>query len=56
MPVVVSQNEIQVAFGKVVGNVYYYNNVKMNGNHEKILKGKVKSKLFILSLWKLLTI
>jgi len=39
----VSQNEIQVAFGEVVGNAYYHDDVKMNGDREKILKGKVKS-------------
>ena len=39
----VSQNEIQVAFGEVVGNAYYHDDLKMNGDREKILKGKVKS-------------
>ncbi|CAB4494190.1 unnamed protein product [Rhizophagus irregularis] len=33
-----SQNEIQVAFGEVVGNAYYHDDVKMNGDREKILK------------------
>ena len=41
-------------FGEVVGNAYYHDNLKMN--REKILKGKVKSKLFIVSSWKPLTI
>jgi hypothetical protein len=44
----VSQTEIQVAFGEVVGNAYYHD-VKMNGAREKILKGKVKTKLFVVS-------
>ncbi|CAG8501226.1 19526_t:CDS:10 [Rhizophagus irregularis] len=34
----VSQSEIQVAFGEVVGNAYYHDDVKMNGDREKILK------------------
>jgi len=33
-----SQNEIQVAFGEVVGNAYYYDDVKMNSDREKIFK------------------
>ena len=45
----VSQSEIQVVFGEVVGNAYYHDDVKMNVDREKILKGKVKSKLFIMS-------
>ncbi|RGB26583.1 hypothetical protein C1646_674669 [Rhizophagus diaphanus] len=34
----VNQSEIQVAFGEVVGNAYYHDDVKMNGDREKILK------------------
>ena len=38
----VNHTEIQVAFGEVVGNAYYHDDVKMKGDLEKILKGKVK--------------
>ncbi|CAG8806339.1 5240_t:CDS:1, partial [Dentiscutata erythropus] len=34
----ISQNEIQVAFGEVVKNIYYYNDIKMNSDCKKILK------------------
>ena len=43
----VSQSEIQVAFGEVVGNAYYNDDVKMNGDREKILKGKMKSSFLL---------
>lgn len=38
----VNHTEIQVAFGEVVGNAYYHDDVKMRGDRAKILKGKVK--------------
>lgn len=40
----VNHAEIQVAFGEVVGNAYYHDDVKMKGDLERILKGKVKWK------------
>jgi len=38
----VNHTEIQVAFGEVVGNAYYHDDVKMRGDCAKILKGKMK--------------